>query len=121
MFDEAKIKEEMAAISARFPSERDTLRKAMEALQKREAKALLAVTFLQPELLYRQEAREYLAKAKAEGTKLTVGDKEAIVNIELEAEKIAYDLAKFDCETTKQQFDKLAPQLSFLQSEMKLG
>lgn len=120
MFDEAKIKKEMDEISARFPEERERLKKATEKIGKREAKAQLAITFLQPELLYNANAKEYVRKAKDEGVKLTEADKKAIIAIELEADQIELDLAKFDCETSRQQFDKLQPQLSFLQSEMKL-
>lgn len=96
------------------------MKDAYKALAKREAKAQLAITFLQPELLYNADARSYVQRAKDEGTKLTVGDKEAIINLELEAEKVAHDLAKFDCETSIKDFAMLQPQLSYLQSEMKL-
>lgn len=121
MFDETKIKKEMDEISARFPEERKRLKEATEKIGKREAKAQLAITFMQPELLYDPRAKEYVQKAKDGGVKLTEADKKAIIALELEADQIALDLAKFDCETSKQQFEKLQPQLSFLQSEMKLG
>lgn len=120
-FDEEAIKSKMAEIAARFETERSELKKATEKIGKREAKAQLAITFLQPDLLYDPRAKEYVQKAKDEGTKLTVSDKEAIIALELETDQIALDLAKFDCDTSKQHFDRLAPQLSFLQSEMKLG
>lgn len=119
-FDEEAIKSKMAEIEQRFEGERTALREATEKLGKREAKAQLAITFLQPELLYDPRAKGYVQRAKDEGTKLTVADKEAIIALELETDQIALDLAKFDCDTSKQHFDKLEPQLSFLQSEMKL-
>lgn len=115
-----EVRHRMSEISRRFPGEREAMRNAYKALAKREAKVQLAITFLQPELLYRQEAKAYLQKAKEEGTKMTVADKEALIMLELEAEKVAYDLAKFDCETSTKDFAQLEPQLSYLQSEMKL-
>jgi hypothetical protein len=121
MFDETKIKADMAAISERFPGERQKLREATGKIAKREAKIRLAITFLQPDLLYSPEARTAVQAAKDKGTKLNEADKEAIIALELGDDKINYDLAKFDCETSRQQFDKLAPQLSYLQSEMKLS
>lgn len=115
-FDEALIKSEMAIIEQRFEDERRKLKDATQALAKREARAYLAISFNEPDLLTNEKAKEYLSKAG----KLTVDDKKYLLALEVEAEQIAYDLAKFDCDTSRQHYDKLQPQLSFLQSEMKL-
>lgn len=119
-FDEAHIRSEMAIIEKRFPQERQKMKDAVIALGKKEAMAHLAITFRQPELLTSEQARAYLQKAVDEGKKLTETDKEALVTLEVQAERIAYDLAKFDCDTSSKHYEKLAPQLSYLQSEMKL-
>jgi len=117
---EDDVRQRMSDISRRYESERQTLRDAYSALAKREAQVQLAITFLEPKLLYKQEAKEYLEAAKTNGTKLTVADKEALIMLELETEKITYDLAKFDCETSDKDYAKLEPQLSFYQSLLKL-
>lgn len=118
---EDEVRQRMSDITRRFPSERDALRQAYEALAKREARALLAINFRQPDLLGRKEAREYLQKAIDDNVKLTDPGKEALKDLELETEKIAYDLAKFDCETSDKDYSKLEKQLSFYQSLLKLG
>ena len=120
MFEESEVTKRMAEITTRFPGERQALRDAYSVFAKREAKVLLAITFSEPDLLYKQEAKDYITKAKENGVKLTVGDKEAILALELETEKVAYDLAKFDCDTSDKDYSKLEAQLSFIQSQMKL-
>lgn len=110
----------MVEIADRYPGERQKLRDAYAALAKREAKVQLAITFLEPHLFYNKDAKAYMASALEKGTKLTVSNKEALIMLELESEKVAYDLAKFDCESSDKDFNKLEPQLSYLQSEMKL-
>lgn len=118
---EDEIRQRMSDIARRTENERSGLRAAYETLSKREARAMLAITFQQPELLGRVEAREYLQKAITDGVKLTESGKEALINLELESEKIAYDLAKFDCETTEKDYSKLEKQLSFYQSLLKMA
>lgn len=120
LLSEDDVRQRMSDISRRFESERLELRKAYANLAKREAKAQLAITFLQPDLFYRKEAKDYLISAQTNGTKLTVADKEALIMLELEDEKLAYDLAKFDCDTSDKDYAKLEPQLSFYQSLLKL-
>lgn len=117
---EEEIRQRMSDITRRYPDERQKLREAYSKLCKREAQVQLAITFLEEKLLYKPEAKEYVKAAKDNGTKLTIADKEALIMLELETEKIAYDLAKFDCETSDKDFNKLEPQLSYYQSEMKL-
>ena len=46
-------------------------------------------------------------------------DKEAIVILETESRKTAYDLAKFDCETSDKEYAKLESLLSYAQSLMR--
>jgi hypothetical protein len=41
------------------------------------------------------------------------------VLLETESKQAAYDLCKFDCDTSDKQFDKLEKQLSYYQSLMK--
>lgn len=120
LLSEDDIRQRMSDIARRIPDERQKLRDAYDLLAKREAKVQLAITFLEPNLFYKKEAKEYVEKAKTNGTKLTVADKEALIMLELETEKIAYDLAKFDCETSDKDYAKLEPQLSFYQSLLKL-
>lgn len=109
----------MSAIAERYPSERQTLREAYDGLTQAEAKAQLAITFLEDHLLTNPDAKSYLERAKKDGTKLTVADKEAIVTLETQAKRIAYDLAKFDCETSDKEYSKLEAILSYYQSLMK--
>lgn len=117
---EDEIRQRMSDITRRTEEERQNLRNAYAALSKREARTILAITFQQPELLGRAEAREYLQKAITDSVKLTESSKEALLNLELESEKITYDLAKFDCETSDKDYSKLEKQLSFYQSLLKL-
>ena len=118
---EDDIRQRMSDIARRAVRERSDLRAAYETFAKREARAQLAITFQQPDLLGRKEAREYVEKAIKDKVKLNAPDKEAIIMIELESEKIAYDLAKFDCETSDKDYSKLEKQLSFYQSLLKLA
>jgi hypothetical protein len=117
---EDEIRQRMSDIMRRVEKERATFRAAYETLTKREARVQLAITFQEPKLFNRQESREYMERALEEKVKLLAPDKEALILIELEPEKIAYDLAKFDCETSDKDYAKLEKQLSFYQSLMKL-
>ena len=118
---EDEIRQRMSDITRRAETERQRLREAYEKYARREARAMLAITFQQPTLLGRAEAREYLQKSITEGVKLTESGKEALLDLELEPEKIEYDLAKFDCETSDKDYSKLEKQLSFYQSLLKLS
>lgn len=118
---EDEIRQRMSDITRRNEEERKNLRTAYQALSKREARTTLAIAFQQPDLLGKAEAREYLQKAITDGIKLTESGKEALKELELETEKIAYDLAKFDCETSDKDYSKLEKQLSFYQSLLKLS
>jgi hypothetical protein len=95
------------------------LRDAYKALARREAETQLAIKFLQPDLVKTVKAKEYIQKAVEDKVKMTVGDIDALILVELETEKIGYDLAKFDCDTSDKDFAKLEPQLSFYQSLLK--
>jgi hypothetical protein len=119
LLTEEEIRQQMSDITRRYATERGGLRKTFDGLSKAEAKAQLAVTFLEPDLLTNENAKTWLRKAKTEGTKLLAADKEAIVLLEIESKKVAYDLAKYDCDTSDKQFDKLEKQLSYYQSLMK--
>lgn len=120
LLSEDDVRQRMSDIARRYDGERQALRNAYSALAKREAKAQLAITFLEPNLFYNADAKQYVEQAKEKGTKLTVADKEALIMLELETEKVNYDLAKFDCETSDKDYAKLEPQLSFYQSLLKL-
>lgn len=120
LLSEDDVRQRMSDISRRYEGERQALRTAYAALAKREAEAQLAMKFLQPDLLKTDKAREYIKKAIEDKVKLTVSDIEALIIVELENEKIGYDLAKFDCETSDKDYAKLEPQLSFYQSLLKL-
>lgn len=109
----------MERIAQRYPDERKELKKALEALSGAEAKAQLAVTFMEPSLLTRKEAREYLQKSIDKGVKLQVADKEAIVTLEVEPLKIEHDLKKFDCDTSDKEYSKLESLLIHSQAIMK--
>jgi hypothetical protein len=119
LLSEEEIRQQMSDITKRYITERSALRAAFSGLSKLEAQAQLAITFLEPDLLTNTDAKKWLTRAKTEGTKLTVADKEAIVTIECQEKRIAYDLCKFDCDSSDKQFAKLESQLSFLQSLMK--
>jgi hypothetical protein len=119
LLSEEEIRQQMSDITKRYSTERKGLRMAFDGLAKAEAKAQLAVTFLRPDLLTNGDAKVWLLTAKNEGTKLLAADKEAIVMLEIESRKVTYDLAKFDCESSDKQFDKLEKQLSYYQSLMK--
>lgn len=119
-FDEVTIKHNLVVLTNRSAGERKTLRGASEDLHKKKAIAQLAITFNKPELLNNDEAKAYLQQSIEGNIKLHAPDKEAIIELEIDALKIAYDLAKFDCDTTDQEYDKWKTQLMFVQSEMKL-
>jgi hypothetical protein len=119
LLTEEEIRQQMSDISRRYTIERGGLRAAFDGLSKAAAKAQLAVTFLEPNLLTNENAKQWLLKAKTEGTKLLAADKEAIVLLETESKQAAYDLCKFDCDTSDKQFDKLEKQLSFFQTLMR--
>jgi hypothetical protein len=119
LLTEEEIRQQMSVITNRYLKERAALKTAMDGLAKTEAKAQLAITFLQPELLSNPDAKNWLTKAKTEGTKLIAADKEALVTLEIESKKIAFDLAKFDCDTSDKQYSKLEALLSYHQSLMK--
>ena len=119
LLTESEIRERMATIADRYPKERTALRNAREALSTVEAKALLAVTFMEPDALTSKNAKEALQKAIEKSTKLLAADKDAIVILETEERKIAYDLAKFDCETSDREFEKLSALLIYEQSAKK--
>lgn len=120
LLSEDDVRQRMSDIARRYDGERQALRDAYAKLAKREAETQLAITFIEPKLLKNLNAKQYLEKAKDGGTKLTVADKEALIMLELETEKVNYDLAKFDCETSDKEYAKLEPQLSFYQSLLKL-
>ena len=120
LLSEDDVRQRMSDIARRYDSERQALRTAYKNLAKREAEAQLAMKFLQPDLMKTDKAREYIKKAIEDKVKLTVADIEALILVELETEKIEYDLAKFDCETSDKDYAKLEPQLSFYQSLLKL-
>ena len=120
ILSEEQVRERISQISKRFAGERKRLQDAYRVVAEKEAKTHLAVTFKQPELLSNDDAREYLQKAIDSNQKLTESDKEALVMLELDSFKIAYDLAKFDCDTSEKDFKQLETQLSFYQSLMKL-
>lgn len=117
---EDEIRQRMSDIARRVEKERQDLRDAYAALGKREARAMLAISFQQPELLGKVEAQDYLKKAIEDKVKLTESGKEALLNLELEDLKSKYDLAKFDCETSDKDYAKLEKQLSFYQSLLKM-
>lgn len=120
LLTEDEIRQTMSDITRRYEGERQKLRDAYEAFGKREARVQLAITFMEPSLLLNHDARGYVERAKTDSVKLTIPDKEAIIMLECETEQVAYDLAKFDVETSDQMYRKLEPQLSYFQSEMKL-
>lgn len=120
LLTEDDVRQRMSDIARRYDSERQSLRTAYKNLAKREAEAQLAIKFLQPDLMKTDKAREYIKSAIENKVKLTVNDIEALIVVELEKEKIDYDLAKFDCETSDKDYAKLEPQLSFYQSLLKL-
>ena len=119
LLTEEEIRKQMSDIAGRYTREREALKAAMDGLGKTEAQAQLAITFLEPSLLTNEDARKWLTRAKTEGTKLTVADKEAIVMLEIESKRIDYDLKKFDCDTSDKQYAKLEALLSYHQSLMK--
>lgn len=120
LLTEDDVRKTMSDLTRGYEGERERIRKAHQAFNKREAQVQLAITFLEPDLLYNKQAKDYLIAAKEKKTKLTVADKEALIMMELEKEKVEYDLAKFDCDTSDSLFKKLEPQLSFYQSLLKL-
>lgn len=120
LLSEDDVRQRMSDIARRYDGERQALRTAYKNLAKREAEAQLAMKFLQPDLMKTDKAREYIKKAIEDKVKLTVDDIKALITVELETEKIEYDLAKFDCETSDKDYAKLEPQLSFYQSLLKL-
>lgn len=120
LLTEDEVRQRMSDISRWVETERQKMRDALETLAKREPRVQLGITFLEPDLFYKAEAKKYVTAAKENGTKLTVADKEAIIMLELEDEKMNYDLAKFDAETSDNMFKKLEPQNSFYQSLLKL-
>jgi len=120
LLSEDDVRQRMSDIARRYDGERQALRDAYARLAKREAETRLAIRFLQPDLLKRKDARDYVQKVVDDKVKITVDDIDALILIELEDEKIGYDLAKFDCETSDKDFAKLEPQLSFYQSLLKL-
>jgi hypothetical protein len=119
-FDQTKVTADLTKLETGFQDERKKLREAIENLSKKKATALLAVTFNEPTLLQTDQAREMLANAKSKGVKLIKEEKEAIADLDIAEWQIAYDLAKFDCDTSDKAFRQLETQLSFIQSEMKL-
>lgn len=121
LLTEEEIRQQMSQITRRYQSEREELRKTHEDLAKKEARAYLAVTFLEDHLLTNANAKAYLKKAKEAGTKLIKEDKLAIQQLEIETEQIAYDLAKFNADTSDKQFAKLESQLSYFQTLMKFA
>jgi hypothetical protein len=121
ILSEDDVRQQISDLTRLFPDERQALEVAMKALGKKAAKAHLAITFRQPDLLSSGDAREYLQKAIEDGIKLTESDKTAITTLELEKEQIEYDLAKFHCDTTKTQYAMLEKQLSFYQTLANLG
>jgi hypothetical protein len=120
LLTEQQIRTRMSAISERYPDERKRLKEAYEALAKKEALVHLAITFKEPTTLSNEKARDYLQNALESGYKLTESDKKALVGLELEAEQLTYDLAKFDCETSEKDFKLLDPQLSYYQTELRI-
>ena len=119
ILSEDEIRERMTILTNRFPEERAALREAYAKLAKKEAKTHLAITFQEYGLLNSPTAKKYLQMAKNSAQKLTVADKEMLLILELSELKEAYDLAKFDCETTEKDYAKLQPQLSFYQTIRK--
>jgi hypothetical protein len=119
LLSEEEIRQQMSEITRRYPIERAALRAAFDGLSKAEAKAQLAVTFFEPDILTNEDAKKWLTRARTEGTKLLAADKEAIVLLEVQEKKIAHDLCKFDCDTSDKQFAKLESQQSYNQSLMK--
>ena len=120
LLTEDEVRHTMSTLTRGYEAERERIKNAHKAFNKREAQVQLAITFLEPDLLYNKQAKDYLTAAKENKIKLTVADKEALIMIELEKEKVEYDLAKFDCDTSDSLFKKLEPQQSFYQSLLKL-
>lgn len=119
LLTEEEIRQRMSTIAREYPTQREALKTAYTGLAKAEAKAQLAITFLEDDVLENPDAKKYLQTAKENGTKLTVADKEAIVLIETDSLKTAYDLAKFDADSSDKDFSKLEALLSFYQSMMR--
>lgn len=119
LLTENEIRERMSVISRRYPTERRTLRDAYQGLAKAKAEAHLATMFLDADLLHDPRAKEFLAKAKARAVKMIADDKSALVALETEERQTAYDLAKFDCETSEKDYAQLEKQLSFFQTVMR--
>jgi chromosome segregation ATPase len=119
LLTEEEIRQQMSDITRVYPEERKELKEALDALSKREHRAYLAVTFLEPQLLTNEDAKSYLRRAMEAKKNLIKEDKIAIQQLEIESEKIAYELAKFNADTSDKQFAKLDRQLSFFQSTMK--
>jgi hypothetical protein len=119
LLSEEEIRQEMSELKRRSPQERERFRKAMEALRQVEHRAYLAVAFMEYDLLKSPDAKRYLETAKANSTKLIKEDKQAIQGLEIEAAQIEYDLAKFDCETTDKEYDKLKSISIHYQSDKK--
>lgn len=118
--DQEAIRERMREIAKEYRTEREKLKQTYRELLKAEARAQLAVTFQEVDVLTADNAKDYLRRTMAEGApKILAADKEAIVNLEIEPKKIAYDLGKFHCESLDKEFSKLEPLLSWEQSLMK--
>lgn len=120
MFDVDGIKRRLAEVEGRFATERERLRLAKEAISGKKERVQLALTFLEPDVLENPQAKEYLRKAKQHQIKLLTADKEAILYLELEPLIVEYDMAEFNCKTSKEHVEQLKPMLNFIQSEMKL-
>ena len=121
LLTEDEIRRKMSVIHRRYSSERQALRDAFDGLSRAKAEAHVATMFLEPEMFKDENAKAFLAKAKAKGLKLIKEDKESLVILEMEARQTAYDLAKFDCETSDKEFAQLDKQLTFYQSIMKFA
>lgn len=121
LLSEDEVRQRLSAITRGYEAERSKLSDAHKALVVKAARTQLAVTYGEFDKLKNEDAYTYARKAKNEGIKLTVADREAIVILECEEERINYDIAKLHCETTDKLVNQLTSQLSFYQSVMRLG
>lgn len=119
LLTESEVKERMERIANRYASERDKIKDAYSGLTLAEARAQLAVTLMEPGALNNEEARSALKKCIDKGIKMIAADKEAIVLLETQDQRTAYDMAKFQADTSDKEYAKLEPLLSYSQSLMR--
>lgn len=125
LMDEEEARQAVAKICRDYPMQRKALKNAYVGLSKANAIAQLAVTLMDDKMLTNPDAQSYLIRMreavadKATGVKMLAADKEAIVLLETCEAQEAYDLAKFDCETSDKDHTKLASLLMYYMSDKK--